>query len=66
MDSSAIVSLGYDPELRMLEVEFSSGSVYDYFGVTERLFESFLDAPSKGRFFAHRIRGHFPCEKAEE
>jgi hypothetical protein len=49
----------------MLEVEFSSGSVYDYFGVTERLFRSFLDASSKGRFFAQRIRSRFPCEKAE-
>jgi hypothetical protein len=65
VDSSAIASVGYDAELRMLEVEFSSGSVYDYFGVTERLFRSFLDASSKGRFFAQRIRSRFPCEKAE-
>jgi hypothetical protein len=57
--------VGYDPELRMLEVEFSSGSVYDYFGVTERLYQSFLEAPSKGKFFAQRIRSRFPCEKAE-
>ena len=49
----------------MLEVEFSSGSVYNYFGVTERLFQAFLGAPSKGKFFAQRVRSRFPCERAE-
>jgi hypothetical protein len=65
VDSSAITAVGYDPETRTLEVEFSSGSVYDYFGVAAPLYESFLGAPSKGRFFAHHIRGQFPSERAE-
>jgi KTSC domain len=64
--SSAISSVGYDPESRTLEVEFSSGSVYDYFGVTSRLFESFLESASKGKFFAQRIRNRFPSERQEE
>jgi hypothetical protein len=60
VDSSAINSVGYDPRSRTLEVEFSSGAVYDYFGVTARLWESFLAAPSKGKFFARKIRDRFP------
>lgn len=49
-----------------MEVEFRSGSIYDYFGVTEGLFESFLDSSSKGKFFAQRIRNRFPSEKLDE
>jgi hypothetical protein len=62
VSSSAIRSVGYDPRSRTLEVEFRSGAVYDYSGVTPRLWASFLDAPSKGSFFARRIRGRFPFE----
>jgi hypothetical protein len=65
VDSSAISSVGYDPRSRTLEVEFSSGAVYDYFGVTGRVWTSFLDAPSKGKFFARRIRDNFPFEKRD-
>jgi len=49
-----------------MEVEFRSGSVYDYFGVTASLFESFLKAASKGRFYAERVRNRFPSERMEE
>jgi hypothetical protein len=65
VDSSAITSLGYDPESRTLEIEFRSGSVYDYFGVTAGLFESFLDAASKGKFYAQRVRNRFPSERVD-
>jgi len=62
VDSSAIAALGYDPRSQTLEVEFTSGAVYDYFGVTDRLWSSFLEAPSKGQFFARRVRDRFPFE----
>lgn len=65
VDSSAIRSLGYDPASQTLEVEFQSGSVYDYFGVTSRLWASFQAAPSKGKFFARKIRGRFPSEPSQ-
>jgi KTSC domain len=64
VDSSAIRSMGYDPESRTLEVEFQSGSIYDYFGVSSRLWASLQGAPSKGSFFARQIRGRFPSERA--
>jgi hypothetical protein len=63
VDSSAIRSVGYDAKTRTLEVEFSSGAVYDYFGVSARLWASFLDAPSKGVFFARRVRDRFACAR---
>ena len=60
VDSSAISSVGYDERKSMLEVEFQSGSVYDYLEVPPKVWKDFLKAPSKGRFFSQRIRGQFP------
>ncbi|MES1210927.1 MAG: KTSC domain-containing protein [Acidobacteriota bacterium] len=55
--SSAITSLGYDPERETLEVEFQSGNVYRYFAVPRQIYEDFLQASSKGRYFGAHIRG---------
>lgn len=59
IDSSAIASVGYNPEREELEVEFRSGSVYRYFDVPQEIYEDLLQAPSKGRFFASFIRGQY-------
>ena len=48
--SSAVRSIGYCADGRILEVEFVRGSVYRYFGVPERVFHDFLNAPSHGRY----------------
>lgn len=63
VSSSAISSVGYEPETRMLEVEFSSGAVYDYYGVPPKVYESLMAAPSKGRFVSQQIRGRYPSER---
>jgi hypothetical protein len=59
VSSSAISSVGYDPRLSTLEVEFKSGAVYDYHGVPPKVYKSLLEAPSKGRFISRRIRDRF-------
>jgi hypothetical protein len=63
VSSSAISSVGYDPKERVLEVEFSSGSVYAYHGVPPKVYKSLMSAESKGRFLSGNIRGQFPSEK---
>jgi hypothetical protein len=55
VDSSNIRSIGYDPETWTLEVEFTTGAVYQYECEPE-LAQAFLDAESKGKFFAQHIR----------
>ena len=57
--SESIASIGYNND-RGLEVEFASGGVYRYFGVTRRTFDEFKKAPSKGTFFLEEIRGVYP------
>jgi lysyl-tRNA synthetase class 2 len=60
VSSSAIASIGYNAGSRMLEVEFTSGSVFRYFEVEQDAHEDFLEAPSKGAFFNARIRDAYP------
>jgi len=63
VDSSAISSVGYDPRREILELEFRSGAVYDYFEVPRSVYDSLMKASSKGRFVSRRVRDRFPFER---
>ena len=56
IESSGLVSVGYDEASETLEVEFPSGTVYRYYEVPKELFEQLMTAPSKGQFFNSEIR----------
>lgn len=56
VSSSAIVSLGYDPSSETLEVEFTGGSVYQYYDVPESVYRDFLAADSKGTFLNVHVK----------
>lgn len=57
VQSSTIHSVGY--EGNVLEIQFHSGGVYQYFQVPERIHSGLINAPSKGTFFHQNIRGAF-------
>lgn len=63
VSSSAISSIGYDPKKEVLELEFSSGGVYDYYEVPPTVYEELMSAESKGRFIAEEIRGRYRSER---
>lgn len=50
VSSSNVSSIGYDPQSSILEIEFTSGAIYRYFGVPEHLYKQFMVAASKGQF----------------
>lgn len=50
VDSSTIVSAGYDPASHTLEVEFRNGAVYQYSGVPESMYRGLLSPPSHGTY----------------
>jgi hypothetical protein len=56
VSSSMIRSIGYCRAQRTLEVEFTRGTVYRYWGVSQGTYDAFLAAPSKGQFFNAAIR----------
>ena len=63
VSSSAISSVGYDPKGEVLELEFSSGGVYDYYEVPQEVYAALMAAESKGRFISEEIRGRYRSER---
>ncbi|HEX5719369.1 MAG TPA: KTSC domain-containing protein [Thermoanaerobaculia bacterium] len=63
VSSSAISSVGYDRKAKTLELEFSSGGVYDYYEVPPEVYAELMSAESKGRFISERIRGQYQSER---
>ena len=63
VDSSAVVSVGYDESQQILELEYIDGDVYQYFDVPKAVHRALLDAPSIGQFVNAEIKGTFQYEK---
>ena len=54
--SSNMALIGYNDAEKILEVEFNSGSVYQYYGVEEEVFEAMINAGSVGKFFNANVK----------
>lgn len=63
VESSDIVSIGYDPADKILEVEFQGGRVYHYRDVDADIYAQFMRADSYGTFFFAHINGRYRYEK---
>ncbi|MDP3899988.1 MAG: KTSC domain-containing protein [bacterium] len=63
VSSSNICSIGYDSALSILEVEFTSGDVYQYFDVSENLYQQFFNTSSHGQFLNDHIRYNYRYQK---
>jgi len=61
--SSNIKSVGYDAQALVLEVEFSSGTVYQYAGVPASIYDEMMASDSIGSYFARNVRGDFEGRK---
>lgn len=57
--SSNLRSVGYDPIEEILEIEFHSSGVYQYFNVPFELYERLMNASSKGSYFANYIKHRY-------
>lgn len=64
--SSNIVAIGYDAATQELEVEFRSGGIYRYSGVSQEQHEALIKAESIGKHFQAEIRNKFPSSKVIE
>ena len=65
VESEAIREINYDAERAKLFVTFNDGDLYVYVGVPGEVHRSFLDADSRGRFFAYEIRDQYPYNKVD-
>ena len=56
VQSSNVVSVGYDADDGILEVEFSGGSVYEYYRVPRQVFDGLFASSSPGHFVATKVK----------
>jgi hypothetical protein len=63
VNASTIRSVGYDPGKQLLEVEFSSGAIVQYSGVSPEVHRRFMSSPSPGSFFQDQIDENFPATR---
>ena len=61
--SSNIRSIGYDAQLAVLEVEFTTGDVCQYFDVPEYLYHELMNASSLGQFLNEYIKYSYRYQK---
>lgn len=63
VESSNLVSVGYNKARQVLAVEFKSGDIFHYTGVDEELATKFLEADSLGAFYSRNIKGKISAMK---
>lgn len=63
VDSSTILSIGYDSGSETLEVEFKNSGVYQYYNVPEPVHAQLMQSGSKGQFLNVNIKNSFPYSR---
>lgn len=63
--SSNVASIGYDGETETLEVGFVKGTVYQYQGVPQSIYEEFVASSSKGSYLNRVIKVRFVGTRVE-
>jgi len=56
VSSTDIRSIGYDPESKILEIEFHSGGIYQYFEVPPSVYSGLMSASSHGKYFHQHVK----------
>jgi hypothetical protein len=59
MPSSVILDFTYFPGENRLDIVFTSGRRYSYYGVPEEVAQEMAKSFSKGEFFNSQIRNHY-------
>ena len=59
VNSSKLRSVGYDEQMRTLEVEMSNGQVFQYSGVYPEVYRRFMAAPNPTSFFDDKIADEY-------
>jgi len=59
VSSTTVISIGYEKNSALLEVEFTSGAVYRYFSVSEHIYRELLSAASVGKTMGEVVIGKY-------
>jgi KTSC domain len=65
VEDRTLVSIGYDAEARVLEIEFPKGKVYQYLDVPPELHDWLMRSRDKLSLFRHKIDGPFAFRRVD-
>lgn len=65
VESTVLRSVGYDPDRKILEVQFASDDVYRYYVVPGRVYTELMVSESPGRYFNAKIRDRYPARQVD-
>lgn len=65
VESKALVSVGYDADQRVLELEFPKGKVYQYDDVPPELHAWLMRTQDKLSMFRNKIEGRFEFRRVD-
>jgi hypothetical protein len=65
VEAKALVSIGYDADQRVLELEFPKGKVYQYLDVPPELHAWLMRSQDKLSLFRHKIDGCFQFHRVD-
>ena len=63
VNSRDLKSVGYDPDTRILEIEFNNGGVYQYANVPSSVYTGLITASSHGSFLHKNVRNKYSYVK---
>lgn len=63
VSASNIRSVGFDSRARVLEIEFSNGSIVQYSGVSDEVHRRLINAPSPGSYFQDSIEENYTAKR---
>ena len=63
--ANGIAQVGYEDGSEILEIEFTSGNVFQFFNVPPRMFHQLMDTPFKEFYYQNNIHDRFPYKRIE-
>jgi hypothetical protein len=66
VESSAVRSVGYDPDNWVLQIEFENRQVYNYFRVPPEEHAKLLNAQSIGAYVNREVKPYYEYEPLED
>jgi hypothetical protein len=63
LSAGRIRAVGYDSRARVLELEFSDGSVYQYTGVSNEVHRRLVSSAAAASYFRDAIEEEYPAKR---
>jgi hypothetical protein len=61
--SRILRSVGYNESTKILEIEFSSGLVYQYSGVPPKVYADLMHSAEIGKYYSEKVRPKFQTKQ---